>query len=89
MIKEGRSIKEIAAKRNLAASTIERHIVRGIREGALDVFTVLQKERVEAMAELLRDSPDSIGELYEAENGKYTHGELSMVRAYLEKKMVP
>ena len=89
MIKEGKSIKEIAVKRNLAASTIERHIVRGIREEALDVFTILQKERVEAMVELLRDSPDTIGELYKAQNGKYTHGELHMVQAYLEKKMVP
>lgn len=84
MIKEGKSIKEVAAKRNLAASTIERHIVRGIREGALDIFTVLQKERVLALAELLKDSSDSIGEIYKSQNGKYTHGELHMVRAFLE-----
>jgi hypothetical protein len=85
MIKEGRSIKEIAAKRNLAASTIERHIVRGISDGTVDIFAVLQKERVRAVAELLKDSSDTIGELYKAQNGKYTHGELHMVQAYLEK----
>jgi hypothetical protein len=88
MIKEGRSIKETAAKRNLAASTIERHIVRGISEGALDIFTVLKKDRVQALAGLLKDSSDPIGEIYKSQNGKYTHGELSMVRAYLEKKAV-
>ena len=86
MIKEGKSIKEIAAKRNLAASTIEGHIVRGIREGALDIFTVLQKETVQAVAELLKESSDSIGGIHESLNGKYTHGELRMVQAYLEKK---
>ena len=89
MIKEGRSIKEIAAKRNLAASTIERHIVRGISDGTVDIFTVLQKERVQAVAGLLKDSTDTIVELYKAQNGKYTHGELHMVRAYLEKKTLP
>jgi hypothetical protein len=89
MVKEGKSIKEIAAKRTLAVSTIERHIVRGISEGALDIFTVLQQERVDAMAELLKDSSDSVGELYKAQNGKYTHGELHMVLAHLEKKEIP
>jgi hypothetical protein len=86
MIKEGKSIKEVAAKRNLATSTIEKHIIQGIREGALDIFTVLQKERLHALAELLKDSSDSIGEIYKSQDGKYTHGELRMVRAYLEKK---
>ena len=86
MIKEGKSIKEIAAKRNLAASTIERHIVRGIREGALDIFTVLQKETVQAVAELLKESSDSIGGIHKSQNGQYTHGELRMIHAYLEKK---
>ena len=89
MIKEGKSIKETAARRNLAASTIERHIVRGISKGAVDIFTVLQKETVQAVTELLKESSDTIGEIYKAQNGKYTHGELHMVRAYLEKKTVP
>ena len=89
MIREGKSIKETAAKRNLAASTIERHVVRGISEGVLDIFTVLQKERVQAVTELLKESSDTIGGIHKAQNGKYPHGELHMVRAYLEKKRVP
>ena len=86
MIKEGKSINEIAAKRNLAASTIERHIVRGINEGALDIFTVLEKETVKALVELLEGSSDSIGEIHKSQNGKYTYAELNMVKAYLEIK---
>jgi hypothetical protein len=89
MIKEGKSIKEIAARRNLVASTIERHIVRGISEGAVDILTVLQKERVQAITELLNESSHSVSDIYKAQNGKYTHGELHMVRAYQEKKGVP
>ncbi|MCK5068860.1 MAG: helix-turn-helix domain-containing protein, partial [Bacteroidales bacterium] len=85
LIKEGKSIKEIAAKRNLAASTIERHVVRGIREGALDIFAVLPKERVQELAGLLQESSDSIGEIHSLQNGRYTHGELHMVQAHLEK----
>jgi uncharacterized protein YpbB len=89
MLKEGKSVKEIAARRNLVSSTIERHIVRGISEGAVDIYTVLQKEKVQEVAGLLKDSSDTVGELYKAQNGKYTHGELHMVRAYLEKNRVP
>ena len=89
MIKEGKSIKEIASRRNLVASTIERHIVRGISEGAVDILTVLQKERVQAITELLNESSHSVSDIYKAQNGKDTHGELHMVRAYQEKKGVP
>ena len=86
LVKEGKSIKDIADKRNLAASTIEKHIVRGIREGALEVFTVMLEEKVLKVAELLLKSSDSIGKIHETQNGKYTHGELRMVQAYLENK---
>ena len=85
MVREGKSIKEIAEKRSLAASTIERHVVRGISEGALDIFTVLQEETVKEVADLLQESSDSIGEIHRLQNGKYTHGELHMVKAHLEK----
>ena len=86
MIKEGKSINEIAARRNLAASTIERHIVRGINEGELDIFTVLEKETVKAVVELLEESSDSIGAIHKSQKGKYTYAELNMVKAYLEIK---
>ena len=85
LVMKGKSIKEIAAKRNLAASTIEGHVVRGIREGVLDIFTVLQEERVKKMADLLQESSDNIGEIHRLHNGKYTHGELHMVQTHLEK----
>ena len=85
LVREGKSIREIAEKRSLAASTIERHVVRGISEGALDIFTVLQEETVKEVADLLRESSNSIGEIHRLQNGKYTHGELHMVKAHLEK----
>jgi len=87
LIKEGNSIKKIASKRNLATSTIERHVVRGIRDGVLDIYTVLQKETVQEVAELLKVTSDSIGKIHESQNGKFTHGELRMVQAYLEGKI--
>ncbi|MBW1792759.1 MAG: AAA family ATPase [Deltaproteobacteria bacterium] len=87
LIKEGNSIKKIAAKRNLAASTIERHVVRGIRDGVLDIYTVLQKDKVQEVAELLKVTSDSIGKIHESQNGKFTPGELRMVQDYLEEKL--
>ncbi len=85
LIKEGKSLKEVAAKRNLAESTIEGHVVRGIKEGALDIFSVMQEKRVKELANLLQESSDSVGQIHRLQNGKYSHGVLRMVQAHLKK----
>ena len=85
LIKEGKSVKEVAAKRNLAVSTIEGHVVKGISEGALDIYSVMQEKRVKEVADLLRESSDSVGEIHRLQNGKFSHGVLRMVQAHLKK----
>jgi hypothetical protein len=86
LMKEGNTIREIADKRGLAASTIEGHVVKGITEGQLDISDVLQMKIVNEVARLMKESQGSIGEIQKAQNGKYSYGELRMVQAYLHWK---
>lgn len=81
MVKEGSSVAELAGKRELALSTIEGHIVRGISAGEVDVFKVLNKERVEEISALLKEADDSIGETHKLHKRKYSYSELRMVNA--------
>ncbi len=83
LVKEGLSIKEIAAKRNLAASTIEGHVVKGIREKEVDISNLLSKKTINEVALLLKESSRDISKAHRSQNGKYSHGVLRMVQAYL------
>ena len=86
LIKEGKSIEEIAENRNLAISTIELHMARGIRDGELDISKVLGEETIHKVTGLMQETTASIGELHSLQNGTYTHGVLRMVQAHLERK---
>ncbi len=85
LIKEGKSIKEIASKRSLASSTIEGHVIRGIRDGAIDISEVLGEETIQELAKVIQEKKNSIGELHHSENGKYNYAVLRMVHAHLER----
>ncbi len=85
LVKEGRSIREIATKRKLATSTIEGHLAKGISKGDIDIFSVMEEKRVNEIAGLLKRSKESLGEIHKSQNGKYSHGELRMVHAHQEK----
>ncbi|MCP4310717.1 MAG: hypothetical protein GY790_05605 [Bacteroidetes bacterium] len=85
LIKEGKSIKEIAAKRNLAASTIEAHAVRGIKDKELNIRSLLSEETVKEVAGLIQESSNSINELHTLQNRKYSHGVYRMVLAHLKR----
>ncbi len=86
LVKEGLSIKEIAEKRNLAASTIEGHVVKGIRDREVDISSLLSEETVQKVARILQESSGALSELYNSQNGKYSHGVLRMVQAHLQTK---
>ncbi|MCP4311391.1 MAG: AAA family ATPase, partial [Bacteroidetes bacterium] len=64
LIKEGKSIKEIAAKRNLAASTIEAHAVIGNKDKELNIRSLLSGETVKEVAGLIQESSKCSKELH-------------------------
>jgi hypothetical protein len=86
LVKEGKSIEEIASKRKLAASTIERHVIRGISDRDLDISEVLPEATIKEVGHMVQETPDSISEIYQSQNGKYSYGVLRMVKEHLERK---
>jgi hypothetical protein len=85
MAKEGMPVKQIAAKRNLARSTIEGHLARGIGEGKVDIAKVMEDHRVEEIRAILEKSRTTPGEIHKMHGGKYSYGELRMVRALMDR----
>ena len=83
LIKEGMSVKEISLMRELADSTIESHIVKGINEGEVDVNAILGADDVKLISEKIKNSPASLSLVHDAFNGKYTYNQLRMVQAHL------
>jgi hypothetical protein len=47
MFEEGKNIEQIAVIRNLAQSTVEGHLAQYVRKGELDIYKMLNKEKVE------------------------------------------
>ena len=82
-VKEGRKVAEIARMRDLARSTVEGHVVKGIREGEVDISEVLDQKRIEEIASLIHRSKGDLKEARKRLKGKYTQGELRMVHAHL------
>ncbi len=85
LIKEGKSIQEIAKERNLAQSTIEAHALRGIKEEELEIGSLLDEETVNDVTKLIRESSHSINDWHKSQNGKYSYGVLRMVQAHMAK----
>ena len=86
LVKEGKTIREIADKRDLAASTIEGHAVKGIASGDLELSEVLPKKIADEVSRLMKKEPGSLSELYKAQNGKYSYAVLRMVQAHRQRK---
>ncbi len=84
LLKEGESIEGVAASRGLAVSTVEGHVARGIADGKVHIFDVLSEDVVHKVADSLQEYSASLGEVHNTLKGKYSHGVLRMVHAYLE-----
>jgi uncharacterized protein YpbB len=80
MFKEGNSIEEIAASRNLASSTIEGHLAEYVKRGLLEVESVIDKNKVKIIREFMLENPDLKGTaLKEALGDEYSYSEIRMV----------
>ena len=60
-------------------------MIRGIRDGAIDISEVLGEETIQELAKVIQEKKNSIGELHHSENGKYNYAVLRMVHAHLER----
>lgn len=74
---EGQSIKEIAAQRGLATSTVETHITNALSAGLISIDLILNSEQFdELVAYLLDGNPSTLKEMYEHFQGRYEYYQL-------------
>lgn len=88
LLGEGLDIEEIAEKRDLAVSTIEGHVAKGILNGVIAPDQVISKEEFQAIGDFFKDDPETIlAPIFEKTGGKYSYGKLRMVRAAMQWKL--
>jgi hypothetical protein len=79
----GKSIEEIAAERDLKPTTIEGHLAHFIGLGELDIFKLLDKEKVEqATAYFEASKAESLSEAKDQLGDQFSYGELRMILKY-------
>lgn len=84
---QGKTIKEIAAERGFAMSTIEGHLAHFIRTGEVDVYRIVAKEKVERVKQHLGDKaqePILLGDLKTAMGDDFSYSELRAIVNHLE-----
>lgn len=86
LFKSGMTVKEIATQRQLAVSTIEGHLEKGIASGSIPISTLADDETVREVSEAIATLPKgfSLKELFEKLNGRYGYGVLKAVVAHNE-----
>lgn len=78
LLDKGKDIAAVAKERELAKSTIEGHVARGIGEGRLKLQDYLSSQEIEEISAKLKESDDR-GGAYGSLNGKYSHSQIKMV----------
>lgn len=87
MLKEGRTIAETAAARELTVGTLEGHVARGIGEGVLEITDYLEKPKLEAVSTWLKANPEADSKAAMDHFAQaYSYGQLRMVQAWLKKE---
>lgn len=85
LLSEGKDIDAVAQARDLAKSTIEGHVARGIGEGRLEILDYLKKSEIEEIHSKLLETQNRAG-LYGALNGKYSQQQIKMVMMDKERR---
>ncbi len=75
--KQGLTVTEIAEQRNLAVSTIESHLAQLIKTNDVDVFRLIEKEKMDAVLKAIEaTNSDAAGALMTHLGNGYTYSEL-------------
>lgn len=86
MLKEKKTVEEIAALRVLSVSTILGHVVKLIKEEVIEIDNILPAEKIEALAAIFEGyEEESLTPLKEKHGDAFTWDELKLYRASLLK----
>ncbi|MCI1752678.1 MAG: helix-turn-helix domain-containing protein [Flavobacteriales bacterium] len=87
LLKEGKSIAEAAAARELTVGTLEGHVAKGIGEGVLEITDYLEKPKVDAVSTWMKANPEADSKAaMEHFAQAYSYGQLRMVQAWLKQE---
>ena len=87
LLKEGKTIAEAAAARELTVGTLEGHVARGIGEGVLEITDYLEKPKLDAASAWMKANPEADSKAAMDHFGPiYTYGQLRMVQAWMKRE---
>lgn len=87
LFKAGKTIDEIAAERGFVRGTIEGHLTHYVGRGELDIFTLMEKGKVEALEQFFSANKEATNGEAKAHFGEqYSWSEIRMVLQYMKSK---
>ncbi|MBL8001783.1 MAG: AAA family ATPase [Flavobacteriales bacterium] len=87
LIKEGRSLADVAKERGMSVSTIEGHAARGIAEDVLDIDALMPAEERDTIAGWMQEHPDKgLNDARANFGDRFSFGQLRMVQAWVKKE---
>jgi nucleoside-triphosphatase THEP1 len=88
LLREGKSIEEIAAERNIVRGTVESHLISFIPTGEVDVLEIVSQEKLDRILAILESQPDlhSSG-IKQALNDEVTYNEIRATIVHVQKSM--
>ncbi len=82
MFNDGKTMEEIAKEREMAMSTIEGHISKGIGQGTIKADKVLADEDLKTITKAFEENPSkNLTEIYTLLKKEYSYGKLRMAQA--------
>lgn len=87
LFQSGKSIAKIAEERGLSLSTIEGHLGHYIESGELDIFDVMDREKVNKIEQFIKENPsETLSGIKSHFGNDFSYGEIRMVLHYLNPK---
>jgi len=87
LVKEGLTVEQIAQKRQMARSTIEGHLARGIAEGEIGIEGLMPEAERDLIADWMRENPkEGLNGAQGHFKGRFGYGLLRMVQAWVKRE---
>ncbi len=82
LFKDGKTIEEIAQERGFVTGTIEAHLSQYVELGELDVFELVDKQKMTNILSLIDENTTGSGEVKAKLGDEYTWGEVRLAMAH-------
>lgn len=88
MLREGKTIDEIAAERTVLRGTIEAHLISFIPTGEVDVLEIVSQEKLDRILAILEGQPDlSLTAVRQSLNDEVSYNEIKAAIVHMQKSM--